>query len=241
LYLRRKRDHYLAYKLFLLAIFLTGQLVFCSSEYFNTVSLKITGNQVLEIKELEKFARIKEGDNLLYLRLIGVKQRLEAHPWVKEAKVSFLYPRKLRAKITERYVSLALSPSGAVRYGTAEDGMVLVHLKKGEEKGLPLIIVDEPVKLNVRFSPARVKAVLRCYSQLSPGEQKRVDNFNIRRDKLEMQFGAKGQLVKFGTFDNLDKKTRILKTLLTYLEKEGKLGKVQYIDFTRGKVLVKFE
>lgn|GEM_PF-3901221 len=241
MFVRRKRDHYLPYKLFLLAIFLTGQLVFCSSEYFNTTNLQITGNHVVSVQELKHFAGLQEGENLLLLRLSGVEKRLKRHTWVQQAKVKFVYPRKLFIRVTERFPAAALSPTGTAWYGAAEDGMVLLHLNKAQRNTLPLIMVDDPIKIGEKFSFQQIKGALECLDELSPQERVKIQYFAYHHDKLEMYYGNHNVLVKFGSLNHLPKKIRILKSLLSYLEKRGKVEKVQYIDFTRSKVLVKFE
>ncbi|MFQ5895825.1 MAG: cell division protein FtsQ/DivIB [Nitrospinota bacterium] len=71
------------------------------SPWFQLGRVVVAGNSHLSEEEVLRLARLRR-ENLFQVDLDALRARLEAHPWVREARVSRLLPDALRVELTER-------------------------------------------------------------------------------------------------------------------------------------------
>lgn len=72
-----------------------------------------------------------------------IKQRVEAHPWVKEAVVTRVPFHELRISIVER-TPAAVIHSGTENFLSDDEGHVLAKLGQEDESALPMVIGIDP-------------------------------------------------------------------------------------------------
>lgn len=103
--------------------------------------IKITGQR--ETSELDVLAALKIGDNasLATFDLAAARDRVEALPWVKQARLSKLYPSGLVVEIAEREAFALWRHGQRVSIIDAE-GMVLGDYLEERFASLPLVVGD---------------------------------------------------------------------------------------------------
>ncbi|MBH31862.1 MAG: hypothetical protein CMG71_07760 [Candidatus Marinimicrobia bacterium] len=94
-----------------------------ASESFNLTSTDVRGNSILGRDELTALAKVPFAQSLNEISLEEIQRRIEAHPYIKGARVSRRYPKSITIDVVERqpiaYVNL---PSFLV---VDEDGFVM--------------------------------------------------------------------------------------------------------------------
>jgi cell division protein FtsQ len=69
---------------------------------FDLKTVRITGNSILTMKEIEEIADLKPGYDILQIDLSLVQKQIEANPYVKAALVSRQFPNQINIQIVER-------------------------------------------------------------------------------------------------------------------------------------------
>lgn len=95
-------------------------------------------HQVTKQDVLDRLA-LKKGIALHQVSLSYLAERLQSHPWIKEATVERLPLHELRVTIVERKPA-AIARIGAEQVLTDEEGVVLARLGARDEATLPLLI-----------------------------------------------------------------------------------------------------
>jgi cell division protein FtsQ len=90
------------------------------SMIFELRDLRVRGNHHLTRDEVERLAGLSEHSNLVWMSVGGVERRLEASPWIEDARVSRTLPSALVVEIRER-APVAVASNMLV----AADGTVL--------------------------------------------------------------------------------------------------------------------
>lgn len=72
------------------------------SNYFNLKTVKISGAERLSHSDILTKAGIKTGDNILALNLKTARDRLAAHPWIRDVSLERQIPSTLSIKILEQ-------------------------------------------------------------------------------------------------------------------------------------------
>ncbi len=91
---------------------LAAQIVAASNRY-RVASVTVAGNRALSQEQILTLAKIPAGAALFHVPVRQVRQRLEAHPWIRYAYVRRRLPDTIEIRVTERV------PVAAVRGGTA--------------------------------------------------------------------------------------------------------------------------
>ena len=94
-------------------------------------------HQVTKGEVLDRLA-LKQGVALHQVSLASLAERLQAHPWIKEAVVERRPLHELRITIFERKPA-AVAKSGAERWMLDQEGVVLTHLTDEDNTALPLL------------------------------------------------------------------------------------------------------
>jgi len=98
----------------------------------------VTGVRRIDKQEVLNLVKVKPGTPLHHVVLSGIKARVEAHPWIKEATVSRVPFHEVHVSVIER------TPAAVVRAGSRNflsdgEGHVLAPLGQGDDGSLPLV------------------------------------------------------------------------------------------------------
>jgi len=216
--------------------------------YFRVHEIEISGCVVTNAKELRKYADITYEMNMLTLQPGAIKERLERHPWVEQAKIRRIWPDGLLISIKE-YRPQALVAHGEENGFQYLDGrgVLFATVASGQDLDFPVITGLDLVEAEIvkEQSLDAASSFLRLASQNNPS----LPAQNIS----EIHFTPEGELIVylveqpfpiyFGKGE-VEKKFsqlhRVLKVL--YEKKKGKaiIEDVAFIrmDYQEDKVLV---
>lgn len=192
---------------------LGGGYLLLFTSFIGVRTVEITGTQRVSKEKVRELAAIPDRRPMLRIDVTGAEHRIAALPQVKWVEVSRSFPSTVTIEITERQ---------AVAYFRAFDGIRLV-----DDTGVPFQRAGKaPAKLpqikldRVSAKDATTRAVLTVLSQLprSLGQWVRVASADSP-GSIELLM-ANGKLVRWGDSDQLDRKAKVLKALLT---REGKV------------------
>ncbi len=162
--------------------------------------------------------------NLLVLDMASLQNRIEAHRWVKQARLRKVFPSTLRIEIEER------RPAAVLRVGQAnllidEQGVLLEQLNSREESPLPLFVDASEFqdhyqeKLNLAWT---------CLNSLPAEIREEVESLDLSQmDSLSLTFKDRPTRLILGAERFLEKIQFFLDTA-DRLESEN--GPLEYVD-----------
>lgn len=110
-----------------------GWKSFAQSKFSALAKIELSGFHRLAPNKLAVLSGLKAGRPLAAIDLDAVRKRLEADPWIADARVSRRWPRRVRIEMVER-IPVARLATGAL---VSADGVVLP--KRGDES-FPLLV-----------------------------------------------------------------------------------------------------
>ncbi|MGH7236656.1 MAG: cell division protein FtsQ/DivIB [Nitrospiraceae bacterium] len=111
--------------------------------WFQIREVTVVGAATLSRQEVVERLGLQPGETFLSVDVKKLTDRLEAHPWIKEATVSRRLPQTLVVGITERRpVAVLRTPSWALLLDA--DAHALSALKDSEDPGLPVLVGIDP-------------------------------------------------------------------------------------------------
>ena len=98
----------------------------------------VEGVHRIDKQELLDLVKLQPGTPLHHVTLSGIEERVESHPWVKEATAARVPLHELHIAVIER------TPTAVVRAGSEHflsdgEGHVLAHLAQSDDDSLPLV------------------------------------------------------------------------------------------------------
>jgi cell division protein FtsQ len=137
------------------------------SPLLSVSDIRVTGAERTDPADLEAVLASVRGSSMVWIDLDGLRQRLEALPWVKRASVVRSWPRGLDIDLGERRpVAIYAGDDGAWRVLDA-DGRVVVT-STGRPVGFPEIIGDATAVDRGQVVPDRLAAAAALAAVLPP-------------------------------------------------------------------------
>jgi cell division protein FtsQ len=162
--------------------------------------------------------------NLLLLDIGTLQDRIEAHRWVREARLRKVFPSSLRVEITEREPAALLKVGGSYLM-IDEEGVGLEKLASREDAELPLLIDHSIFQDRYR---EKISLAWRCLSALEPEQRKTVDTLDLSASHCVGVF-LQGLTTRFILGD--ERFSERLSFILSYLsELERRNGPLDYVD-----------
>ena len=201
-----------------------------TSDGFRIGGVVVAGNQLLTAGEVEVAAAVR-GMNIFWVRQEEVRQRLQALPAVKSARVTAFLPNRLEIQIRERS-PVAIWQAGATAFLVDEQGQVIGPAR--EPTGLTTIRDLEPGELQAGApvdaeaveTASRLQSLLPATARTAPRE------FEYSRASGVSAVVDFGPRVRFGNGDNLDWKAHALVAVRRELERTGQ--RAELIDLRFG-------
>jgi len=243
----------LIFALFTITLVLIGL-----SPVFNIKSIEVSGNKHYDSQDVVDATDITVGSNgfrtigsnlfnILTLRYGNAEKLiLKTRPYVKEVKVKFLPPSKVKIDLIER------NPVAVVPYyGTGliidDEGYILGTETAEERSSLPMIVglkfenfeLGQPIKLDDQLCLSQAFSVIKAVS-----ESDKDDNFKIGEFIGSIDVSDKNKVclfidsrivVNLGNLKDLDYRIRLLKQIFFKNIKDEDKG---LLDFTTGENVV---
>lgn len=151
-----------------------GWKAFARSEFASLSRIELSGFHRATPDHLANLSGLKAGRPLAGLDLDAVRKRLEADPWIADARVARRWPRSVRIELVERIPVARLSTGALV----SVDGVVLP--RRGDE-AFPLL-VGQGYK-GGRIPMKRAVASLATLRQMElAGQTDHIEQFSLLRD-----------------------------------------------------------
>jgi len=136
-----------------------------NSPVFDLGSLQVRGNAHVTSADVRRLSGLSSSTNVLWFHPGPAERRLEANPWILEARISRDLPSGLTVTIEER-VPVAVT-GGRHPMLVAADGMVLAPA--GQDSALPVVKTTGRPSVGDRLPTSEALVVVRSFSpQLLP-------------------------------------------------------------------------
>jgi cell division protein FtsQ len=185
------------------------------SRIFDLRSLRVTGNVRLSSADVAALGGLDSRTNVLWLSSGALERRLEADPWIRDARISRTLPSFLSIAIVERTPAAVLAGS---RVLVSSDGMILGQA--GEAFGLPVIGEEVQPKAGSGRLPSELPAlrVVRSLPTSLVPSVARIGADGSGRLTLNLRDGTR---VVLGDADGAEAKAAALEALLRWIERTG--------------------
>ncbi len=108
-----------------------------TSPRFAIEDVVVTGNVRATPDAIAKLSGVAPGTNIFSVDMDRMKRAIEAHPWVKSAKVTRSFPRTVEVEVVEHEPKVLVA-LGHLYYADA-DGDVVKRYSPGERETLPVV------------------------------------------------------------------------------------------------------
>jgi len=162
--------------------------------------------------------------NLLLLDIGRLRDRLEAHRWVKEARLRKVFPSTLRIEITEREPAAVLK-AGENYLLIDRDGVWLEALSAREDVQLPLLVDSASFKDNYQ---GKIGLAWKCLDDLTPDECREVDSLDLSESATVSAYlqGQTTRLILGG--ERFSERLSFIRSYKQTMEAQN--GPAEYID-----------
>ena len=204
-----------------------------TSPTFAIEQFAFEGIEHAEEAELIRLGGIRPGDNIFEADLALAERAMAAHPWVEQATIDRVYPRKLKVQIVEHQPA-ALTDLGGLYY-VNPSGKAFKRLVPGESADLPILrgVGREEYSAAPEDGEALFKEALDAMALYrEAGLEPRAEVSEIGIDKLEgltFFLGDDAVAVKLGQGE-LEKKFTRLGQLFDELSRRGARAEVIRLD-----------
>ena len=195
------------------------------SRIFELRSLSVTGNLRLSSADVAALGGLDSRTNVLWLSTGALERRLEADPWVRDARISRTLPSFISIAIVERTPAAILAGS---RILVSSDGIMLGQAD--DTTRLPVIGVEaQPKGGGGGRLPSELPA-LRVVRSLPPSLASSVVRIGADDSGSLILKLRDGTRVVLGDADRVEAKAAALEALLRWIDRTG--VRVAYIDVT---------
>ncbi|MFO7986719.1 MAG: FtsQ-type POTRA domain-containing protein [Desulfatiglandaceae bacterium] len=179
--------------------------------------------------ELIALCGVNAEPNLLALKLGELKQRIEAHPWIRSARLERRFPHTLIIEI-QRQVPAAILLSDKLYYLNPW-GEAFKAVSRTEDVDFPVIT---GISQDVASEKERLKAVAQIMkilrSETGPWSAEKLSEVNVKKHgRVSLYYSHLKAEIRCD-WHNLSTKMPGLRRVADHLETSGKLNRVSRID-----------
>ncbi len=209
-------------------------LFLVSSEIFKVERAEIVCRRDFVRSDIQAVLKASKLGNLLLLDLGRLKERVEAHRWVKEARLRKIFPSALKIEIREREPAALLSLQGKFILIDRE-GAHLEVLTSREGIDLPVFVDSSQFRDQYQD---KLALGWRFLAELPPAEAERMESIDLsRKDNLGLRFRDQPTTLYLGDAD-FGERLRIYRTARETLETQ--VGPLEYADLSiEGRIYFK--
>jgi cell division protein FtsQ len=190
-----------------------GAVTLVRSPLLDVDRVRASGTGRTTAEEVLAAAGIRRGDTMLTLDTGAAERRVEALPWVADARVSRSWPGGVSVRVRERTATAAVRITDTQWAEVDASGRVLT-LGDEPPEGMPAVRGVEGRIAEGKSLPSVAKdalTVLDAVTDAMPGGVVAVDT------RLDVTLGY-GTTVRFGSVDSLDDKVAALETVLARVD-----------------------
>ena len=229
-------------KIFILFVFILSQIIFLSSSSFLLNCVEIKGLDRIEGKEVEKTCQPPFGHLIWFVNTDLMNEKILSIPWIKESKISKVYPNKLSISISERKLVLAEANENFPNkwYGVDSDGYILTVIDTKKANNYPKLVTPKEIILNSQDDKLNIKYVLQVDSIISEKDKKNIKYYKIDTGgnvSFVYDTGKRTFEVKIGDAENASEKMKIFDAMREQMGNQ--INYLEYIDLRYSEPVVK--
>ena len=209
-------------------------LFLVTGDHFEVKRSQIVCRREFVRQDIQALIGASKLGNLLLLDLSRLQECLEAHRWVKEARLRKIFPSSLKIEIQEREPAALLGIGGRFIL-IDEEGAFLESLGSREGVNLPLLI--DASQFHEHYQQ-KLALAWECLASLTPGEAAGLDALDVSRTgSVSVLFPDHPTRLVLGG----DHFAENLRYYLSSRESlEGQAGPLEYVDLSlRDRVYLK--
>lgn len=223
--IRLRAKHILLFLFFLAAMFFSVQRVYLfliSWENLNIKSVAIVCGHPGIKDDIRHILQGKNLGNILLFDIHHLQDAFRWHRWVKEVRVSKVFPSTLKIEVKERIPMAVLRKVNL--YLVDRDGILLEQVNPEENFNLPLLTDSNNF---VEGYKEKLELAWKCLDSLSPQEREQVELLDLTDDEnLALRLRNNPTKLIIGN-DQFSKKIKLFQEYQAKLEK---LGELEYTD-----------
>lgn len=201
-----------------------GYLYLINCDDFAVKKIEVSFRRDLVGRDIRALLDSSRFGNLLLLDIGALQDRIEAHRWVKEARLRKVFPSSLRVEISERE-PVALLRLGGSYLMIDEEGVGLERLTARQDAELPLLIDSSLFREHYQ---EKISLAWRCLSALEPDQRREVDALDLSANHSVSVF-LRGMTTCFILGDErFSERLSFIRSYLSELERRN--GPLDYID-----------
>lgn len=208
-----------------------------TSDHFRIKRIEIEGLSVLDEQTIRDRCGITDANSVIFLRPAQIGARVEEIPYVRECRVTCVFPDTVVIKIEEREAVATIEADGRL-YAVDAEGRVLEQLAPGKPHPGPLITQlpgIESVEPGQTLSSPEYRealAVWRAFSSTEPAQTLRLSELAAVPNDFQMYFDNVPYRLRWGRGDY---ETQAKRLDILWKAKAGRLDCRQYIDLRFGQ------
>lgn len=117
-----------------------GYSAIAQAQLFQIAGVDVRGVKRISEADLKEIAGAFKGQNIFRVDLGAAVSRVQAHGWVREARIHRSLPNRITLVVTERE-PYAVLDNGTARYLLDDQGVVIERLAKETERAWPLPVI----------------------------------------------------------------------------------------------------
>ncbi|MGB7294308.1 MAG: FtsQ-type POTRA domain-containing protein [Candidatus Aminicenantales bacterium] len=195
-----------------------------SCDDFTVRKIEVASRRDFVSREIRAFLDSSRFGNLLLLDIRVLRDRIESHRWVKEARVRKVFPSSLKVEITER------EPAALLKIGESylmidEDGVGLERLAARENTDLPVLLDRSFFQSRYRD---KIVLAWRCLSALTPEQRREIEALDLSENRSVGVFlrGLTTRFILGG--ERFSERLSFIRS--NWAELEGRNGALEYVD-----------
>jgi cell division protein FtsQ len=194
---------------------LVGGLAVLGSSLFSVDDVEVEGAVYTDEEALAAIVEDVRGEPVLRLDTAAIEKRLEAIPWVQDARVSADFPDRVKIELREREPAVAFQADDD-RYRVIDDeGRVLDVVDGQPVEYLELTSSERPALAAGQFAPEGFGAAASLVQALTPEMAARARSIAVAPDGSDLRLTLRGGTeVRFGAAEDLVVKLVRLQTVL---------------------------
>jgi len=201
-----------------------GYLYLINCDDFAIKKIEVACQRDFVGRDIRSFLDSSRFGNLLLLDIRALKDQIESHRWIKEARLRKVFPSSLKVELSERE-PVALLKLGEGYLMIDEEGVGLARLAAREDVNLPLLLDNSIFQDRYR---EKIALAWRCLSDLDQEQRRELDALDLSVNHCVSAF-LRGVTTRFILGDErFSGRLSFIRSYLSELESQN--GPIEYVD-----------
>ncbi|SJZ35665.1 cell division protein FtsQ/DivIB [Selenihalanaerobacter shriftii] len=214
----QRREYFL---ISLSLVFIISMLTFINSNFFDLAEIKVSGNKILNNKQVIKFTRLNKGQNIFQLDFDKISSRLMVKPQIEGVILKRHFPSMVRIVVDEREPLVAVLENDSYLL-ISKKGWIISKVQNSSDLNCPILEGVTIKKNNNKVKvDKKLKMVFQYLSKID-GEFIKLANKIKIKENGNLSLSSNSSIVKFGQPVRVEYKIKLFNQIYDDLNKKGK-------------------